>query len=136
MALSLPRCSSRCACETYRRRRVDDHAARPADGAGEGDGRPRVGHRRQRLVADLQQLEGVLGNLGELTSELAGRDQRLARLIENPRDELAWFRILQLIESVGPATAGRIMERLEVRRSGGPTPDKSPLNRLIESPPP
>jgi phospholipid/cholesterol/gamma-HCH transport system substrate-binding protein len=28
-------------------------------------------------------LEGVLGNLGELTNELAGRDQRLARLIEN-----------------------------------------------------
>lgn len=28
-------------------------------------------------------LEGVLGNLGELTTELAGRDQRLARLIEN-----------------------------------------------------
>ena len=28
-------------------------------------------------------LEGVLGNLGELTGELAGRDQRLARLIDN-----------------------------------------------------
>jgi phospholipid/cholesterol/gamma-HCH transport system substrate-binding protein len=28
-------------------------------------------------------LEGVLGNLGELTTELAGRDQRLAKLIDN-----------------------------------------------------
>ena len=28
-------------------------------------------------------IEGVLGNLGELSTELAGRDQRLARLIEN-----------------------------------------------------
>ncbi len=60
----------------------------------------------------------------------------LLRILENPHDELAWFRILQLIEGVGPATAGRIMEHLEVRRSGGATPDVSPLNRLIESPPP
>ena len=28
-------------------------------------------------------LEGVLGNLGELTTELAGKDQRLAKLVEN-----------------------------------------------------
>jgi phospholipid/cholesterol/gamma-HCH transport system substrate-binding protein len=31
-------------------------------------------------------LEGVLGNVGELTEELADRDQRLARLIENLDD--------------------------------------------------
>jgi DNA helicase-2/ATP-dependent DNA helicase PcrA len=29
------------------------------------------------------------------------------RVAENPRDEIAWFRILQLIEGVGPATAAR-----------------------------
>lgn len=32
----------------------------------------------------------------------------LVRLIENPRDELAWFRILQLIEGLGPGAARRI----------------------------
>src|SRR3989440_4100518 len=34
------------------------------------------------------------------------------RLITNPRDELAWKRILRLIPNVGPATANRIWERL------------------------
>ena len=32
----------------------------------------------------------------------------LLRLIENPRDELAWFRVLQLIEGLGPGAARRI----------------------------
>lgn len=31
------------------------------------------------------------------------------RLLENPRDEMAWFRALQLFECVGPATAGRAL---------------------------
>jgi DNA helicase-2/ATP-dependent DNA helicase PcrA len=30
------------------------------------------------------------------------------RLVENPRDELAWFRVLQLLEGIGPATARRL----------------------------
>ena len=30
------------------------------------------------------------------------------RILENPRDELAWFRVLLLFEDVGPATAGRV----------------------------
>jgi len=60
----------------------------------------------------------------------------LLRILENPHDELAWFRILQLLEGVGPATASRIMEHLEVRRSGSATPDASPVRRLIEQPPP
>jgi DNA helicase-2/ATP-dependent DNA helicase PcrA len=29
------------------------------------------------------------------------------RVAENPRDEMAWFRVLQLIEGVGPATASK-----------------------------
>lgn len=32
------------------------------------------------------------------------------RILENPLDELAWFRVLQLIDGIGPATAGRIVE--------------------------
>ncbi len=31
------------------------------------------------------------------------------RVAENPRDEIAWFRILQLLEGVGPATAAKIV---------------------------
>jgi DNA helicase-2/ATP-dependent DNA helicase PcrA len=34
------------------------------------------------------------------------------RLVTNPRDELAWKRVLRLIPNVGPATAGRVWERI------------------------
>ena len=34
------------------------------------------------------------------------------RLVTNPRDELAWQRVLKLIPNVGPATAARIWEQL------------------------
>ena len=30
------------------------------------------------------------------------------RIAENPRDEIAWFRVLQLIDGIGPATAAKI----------------------------
>lgn len=36
----------------------------------------------------------------------------LVRVLENPDDELAWFRALQLVEGVGPATARQVMTRL------------------------
>lgn len=36
----------------------------------------------------------------------------ILRILENPRDEMAWFRILQLLEGVGPATAGLALEHL------------------------
>ncbi len=38
------------------------------------------------------------------------------RVLENPLDELAWFRVLDLIDGVGPTTAGRIVEH--VARNG------------------
>jgi DNA helicase-2/ATP-dependent DNA helicase PcrA len=34
------------------------------------------------------------------------------RLVDNPRDELAWFRLLQLCDGVGPATARRAIDAL------------------------
>ena len=34
------------------------------------------------------------------------------RLVANPRDELAWKRVLRLIPNVGPATANRVWERI------------------------
>jgi DNA helicase-2/ATP-dependent DNA helicase PcrA len=34
------------------------------------------------------------------------------RLLENPRDELAWFRVLQLIDGIGPTTAARVVEHV------------------------
>ena len=34
----------------------------------------------------------------------------LIRILENPRDEMAWFRVLQLFDGVGPATASAIFD--------------------------
>ncbi|CAN5434107.1 ATP-dependent helicase [soil metagenome] len=36
----------------------------------------------------------------------------LLRLVENPRDELPWYRALQLLDGVGPATARRLSRRV------------------------
>ena len=44
----------------------------------------------------------------------------LLRLVENPRDELAWFRVLQLLDGVGPATARRITASLGVASVDAP----------------
>ncbi|HET6320392.1 MAG TPA: ATP-dependent helicase [Chloroflexota bacterium] len=81
------------------------------------------------------------------------------RILENPRDEVSWFRILQLLDGIGPASARSIIDTLGVRglnaeagasglRNGahvpleaGPTGERlvdaaaSPLRQLIESPP-
>ena len=59
----------------------------------------------------------------------------LLRLLENPYDEVSWFRALQLLDGVGPAAAEGVMAQLGVR--GGRTDDKagSPLRRLAETPP-
>ncbi|TMK82373.1 MAG: ATP-dependent helicase [Actinobacteria bacterium] len=55
----------------------------------------------------------------------------LLRILENPHDEVSWFRILQLIEGVGPAGARELIARLGVREAVGP----SPLRRLQADPP-
>ncbi len=55
------------------------------------------------------------------------------RILENPFDEVSWFRVLQLLEGMGPASARRLMDELEVRR--GDTADAaSPLARFLEEP--
>jgi len=36
----------------------------------------------------------------------------ILRIIENPRDEMAWFRILQLLKGVGPFTAQKVFQHL------------------------
>jgi DNA helicase-2/ATP-dependent DNA helicase PcrA len=43
----------------------------------------------------------------------------LLRILDNPRDELAWFRVLQLIEGIGPAIAARLVENIKVGREPG-----------------
>jgi len=38
------------------------------------------------------------------------------RVLENPRDEVAWFRVLQLLDGVGPVTTAAIIEHLSQNR--------------------
>jgi DNA helicase-2/ATP-dependent DNA helicase PcrA len=56
----------------------------------------------------------------------------LLRILENPFDEVSWFRVLQLPEGIGPATARSLMDRLGVRRVDDGQP--SPLVRFLEEP--
>ncbi len=41
------------------------------------------------------------------------------RTLENHRDEIAWFRVLQLLPGVGPATAASVIERIKADASPG-----------------
>ena len=56
----------------------------------------------------------------------------LLRVLENPFDEVSWFRVLQLPEGIGPATARRLMEQIGVRRRTDEQP--SPLVNLLDQP--
>jgi len=40
----------------------------------------------------------------------------ILRVLENPRDEVSWFRVLQLLDGIGPASARGIMSALGVTR--------------------
>jgi DNA helicase-2/ATP-dependent DNA helicase PcrA len=42
----------------------------------------------------------------------------MLRVLENPYDVVSWFRVLQLLEGVGPRSAARIIEALGARRPG------------------
>ena len=57
------------------------------------------------------------------------------RILENPYDELAWFRVLQLINGVGAATARRVMTELGVRGGTGEGTVVTPVTRLLDSAP-
>jgi len=54
------------------------------------------------------------------------------RLVENPWDELAWMRVLQLADGVGPKSASRMMNELGVRETGFAVPN--PLDRFCADP--
>jgi DNA helicase-2/ATP-dependent DNA helicase PcrA len=60
----------------------------------------------------------------------------ILRVLENPWDEVAWFRMLQLPDGMGPASARRIMDEIGVRGSddGAHTSPPSPMVRLLDHP--
>jgi DNA helicase-2/ATP-dependent DNA helicase PcrA len=56
----------------------------------------------------------------------------LLRVLENPRDEVSWFRVLQLPDGMGPATARRLIDELAVRDEG--QDPREPLVNLLTRP--
>jgi DNA helicase-2/ATP-dependent DNA helicase PcrA len=54
----------------------------------------------------------------------------MLRVLENPHDEVAWFRVLQLPEGMGPASARAVMDQVGVRRED----DRSPVVNLLDHP--
>ena len=56
----------------------------------------------------------------------------ILRVLENPFDEVSWFRVLQLPDGMGPATARRVMEQIGVRRVSDDQP--SPLVNFLDQP--
>ena len=56
----------------------------------------------------------------------------ILRVLENPHDEVAWFRVLQLPEGMGPATARGLMQTIGVRATDDEA--ASPLARFLDEP--
>ncbi len=75
----------------------------------------RTGHHSDGLEIELSRRQIPYAKYGGLKFLEAAHVKDLMamlRILDNPRDELAWHRVLQLIPGVGPATARRIMDDL------------------------
>jgi DNA helicase-2/ATP-dependent DNA helicase PcrA len=75
----------------------------------------RAGHHSDLLEVELARRNVPFVKYGGLTFlETAHVKDALAvlRIAENPRDEVSWFRVLQLFDGVGPATARRVLASL------------------------
>jgi len=57
----------------------------------------------------------------------------MLRVLENPHDEVAWFRVLQLPEGMGPASARRVMDAIGVRADAA-TPMVNFIDHRLEVP--
>jgi DNA helicase-2/ATP-dependent DNA helicase PcrA len=51
----------------------------------------------------------------------------LLRLTDNPADEVSWFRLLQLLDGVGPIRARRVLDALRAPDGGAPELERWPL---------
>ena len=55
------------------------------------------------------------------------------RLLENPRDEISWFRVLQLFDGVGPATAQAVYDHLAAQQFNASLITGAPVSPKIRS---
>jgi DNA helicase-2/ATP-dependent DNA helicase PcrA len=101
----------------------------------------RTGHHSDLLEVELARRNIPFVKYGGLKfMEAAHVKDALAvlRILENPFDEVSWFRVLQLLEGVGPARARGLLDSLGVRATDGRTPDgptPDPLARLAAEAP-
>ncbi|HEX7165594.1 MAG TPA: ATP-dependent helicase, partial [Acidimicrobiales bacterium] len=91
----------------------------------------RAGHHSARLEMELSRRHIPYVKYGGLKFlEAAHVKDLLAflRILDNPSDELAWHRVLGLVDGVGPATSRRILEHLAL-------PNEHAVRRLVDDPP-
>ncbi len=95
----------------------------------------RAAHHSDRLEVELTRRNIPFvkyGGLKFLETAHVKDAMSMLRVLENPFDEVSWFRVLQLPEGIGPATARRLMTRIGVRRERDDQP--SPLVNLLDQP--
>lgn len=79
----------------------------------------RAGHHSDSLEVELTRRNipyHKYGGLRFLESAHVKDVVSLLRIIENPRDQIAWFRVLQLLDGIGPATASSITAHISESR--------------------
>jgi DNA helicase-2/ATP-dependent DNA helicase PcrA len=79
----------------------------------------RAGHHSDALEVELTRRNVPFVKYGGLKFVEAAHVKdmiAICRLLTNPTDELSWYRVLQLLEGVGPATAQKIIGRIQDAR--------------------
>lgn len=108
----------------------------------------RTGHHSDALEVELTRRNIPFVKFGGLKFiEAAHVKDMIAilRILENPADQTSWFRVLQLLQGIGPTTAARAIDALlngpdhepepPVDRSADPPTGPDPLQRFVEHPP-
>jgi DNA helicase-2/ATP-dependent DNA helicase PcrA len=83
----------------------------------------RAGHHSDVLEVELARRNVPFvkyGGLRFLESAHVKDALAVLRIADNPRDEVSWFRVLQLLDGVGPAGARRVMAAVGVTAPGDP----------------
>lgn len=78
----------------------------------------RAGHHSDQLEIELARRDIPFRKYGGLRFLEAAHVKDLVaflRLLENPKDEMSWFRVLEMLEGVGPRTVERFLGELEAR---------------------
>ncbi|HPD31353.1 MAG TPA: ATP-dependent helicase [Phycisphaerae bacterium] len=97
----------------------------------------RAGHHSDALEVELMQRRIPFRKFGGLKFiESAHIKDMLAflRVLENPHDEISWFRILCMMRGMGPQSARRVMQQLGVRRQSPAQGDEQEASGEMGSP--